>query len=280
MSPPPKKLQVALAQTDVILTRLSKLVSTPSGIDISLHTIAYTLTFLHARLSSIFTRRLESFALELTKNAQDTLLPGETLIATVPAPPHTARIARLMDSSRSLASLISDFRIFFRLWGLLGIYSWGKSTYLAGPKDSMIKVLIWTQVISNVFYQILENGAYLSSKGVLKWDKAKETQWWLWSSRFWAAHVALDFGRLGRTWWLQQQEKIATAGDDGEKQLKVRNTENEIWWREAVVNAAYAPLTLHWSLEQGVVSEAWVGFLGMVTGIIGLKEQWKTTATS
>ena len=64
-----------------------------------------------------------------------------------------------------------------------------------------------------------------------------------------------------------------------EKEGKVQRVRDEArWWSEAYVNAAYAPLTVHWSLEQGCVSEAWVGFLGMVAGLVGFKELWEQTA--
>lgn len=271
-----RKLQLALSKTDRVLVRLSALLSTPGGIDSTLCTVAYTLTFVHARLSSVLNSQLERLAIAVAKNASDALLPGETLIASIPAPAYTARLARFLDGSKKLTGVISDFRIFVRMWGLLDIYTWGRSTYLSGPKDPVIKSLVWAQIAVNFLFQYLENGAYLASKGVFQWDKAKETKWWLWSSRFWAAHVVLDFGRLARVWYTTSQEK--KISEEGEKEAKIaRKAEAERWWREVIVNAAYAPLTLHWSLEQGAVSESWVGFLGTVAGVVGVRQKWKAT---
>lgn len=93
------------------------------------------------------------------------------------------------------------------------------------------------------------------------------------------AHVVLDLGRLVRVRGLALRKR--EEGDGEEKEGKVRRErerEVEGWWREVYVNVAYAPLTVHWSLERGCVSEAWVGFLGMVAGVVGLRGLWEETA--
>jgi hypothetical protein len=122
-------------------------------------------------------------------------------------------------------------------------------------------------------YQYLENGAYLSSKGVLGWSAERQGRAWVWSSRCWMAHVALDFVRLWREWDVRRER--------GEKVDEVGEKE---WWttwsKEVLVNTAYAPLTLHWSLETGLIEEFWVGVLGSIAGIGGLRYRWRTTTTS
>jgi len=130
------------------------------------------------------------------------------------------------------------------------------------------------QVVVNVAYQYLENGAYLSSKGVLGWSKEQQGRAWVWSSRYWMMHVGLDFWRLGREWRLRRNKgkgKVADNGvtNVGEEEWKAR------WRREMVVNMAYVPLTIHWSLEEGLVNDFWVGLLGSIAGITGSRELWK-----
>lgn len=62
----------------------------------------------------------------------------------------------------------------------------------------------------------------------------------------------------------------------GEKEEKIqRRRESERWWRQVVANAAWAPLTLHWSVEGGVLGEGAVGALGMVAGGVALGEAWR-----
>lgn len=74
-------------------------------------------------------------------------------------------------------------------------------------------------------------------------------------------------------------KKQQPEGDDGEKEAKIVRTEEEMrWWREVGVNAAYAPMTLHWSLEQGLLGDGVIGALGVVAGGLKLREAWRKTA--
>jgi hypothetical protein len=48
--------------------------------------------------------------------------------------------------------------------------------------------------------------------------------------------------------------------------------------KDLVSNMAYAPLTLHWSKETGLIGDFWVGMLGTAAGAVGFSELWKNTA--
>lgn len=270
-----------LARLDIFILRLQKLLSTPGGIDSTLCTICYTLTLLQSRLSALLERRIERFATTVAKNASEVLLPGETIVATIPTPKPLARLASLSDSSKKTAALISDFRIFVRMWGLLDMYAWGRATWLSPPKDSILKTLEWVRVLSNVGFQSLENGAYLAQHGIIPMSDKKQTQWWLWSSQFWALDTAVNFIRLARMRQLRKEadkKQIQKQGGD-EKELKIKRRNDEIQWiKSVVVNAAWQPLTVHWSLEKGALSNSWVGVFGMIAGGMGLRDKWMATA--
>lgn len=101
-------------------------------------------------------------------------------------------------------------------------------------------------------------------------NKRTETDLWLWSCRFWAAHVCLEFVRLYRERQLRllQQEKEkceekttgVTEGGMGNK-----------WWAELVMNLAYAPLTVHWSLEKGLgFRDVEIGYLGVIAAVASI----------
>jgi hypothetical protein len=285
---------------DRTLVRLSKLLSTPGGTDVLLCTTSYTLTLIHAVLSRILERRLASIATEIAEKAEGVLLPGETLIASLPAPTSTKVIAQVVGSSKALAAVISDFRIFVRLWGVLGLYTWARDTYQDGlpedasRKEKILRGLTWTAIISCVAFQVLENGAYLSSKGALttaSWTgdvgKARENAWWLWSSRFWAAYVGVELVRLGvQRYYSPPASSISASPGDGEKEDKIqreervnaKKLENWLWWKDLASNLAYAPMTVHWSLEQGLLSDWGVGACGMVAGGALLADAWRKTA--
>ncbi|KAF1837724.1 hypothetical protein BDW02DRAFT_95760 [Decorospora gaudefroyi] len=288
--------------TDRTLIRLSKLLSTPSGTDVLLCTTSYTLTLLHALLSRLLEKRLKTIATDIASKADGILLPGETLIASLPAPTSTKLIAQIVGSTKAVVELISDFRIFVRLWGVLGLYAWARGTYLiplpadAGRTEKVLRVLAWSAIVACVGFQVLENGAYLSSKGALtslSWTgdvgKARENAWWVWSSRFWAAYVGVELVRLGvERYCVPMEEKgiLGRADGDGEKEDKIRVEERRRkeglrkrrWWRDFVSNLAYAPMTVHWSMERGLLSDWGVGACGIVAGGSLLVDAWRETA--
>ncbi|KUJ22018.1 uncharacterized protein LY89DRAFT_638147 [Mollisia scopiformis] len=265
-----------LKKTDATISQLSKILSTPSGTDTLLLTLGYGSLLTSNVLARLSLSRIQRLSRQLIESAIS-LPPNTTVIIdTSSIPP--SRLLITSQRLKALSDLISDFRIFARLWGLLGIWKWGKKVLLdlqkEGDKDWTAKRIEAAQVIVNLAYQYLENGAYLSSKGVLGWSKEQQGKAWLWSSRFWVMHVGLDFWRLGREWTMRRNKGKGKEVDHGvisqsEQEWKAR------WRREMVLNMAWAPLTVHWSLEQGLVSDFWVGVLGTVAGITGLRELWK-----
>ncbi|CAE7022435.1 hypothetical protein CFE70_003149 [Pyrenophora teres f. teres 0-1] len=313
--PPPRatlirKLRILLLRslsktahtTDLTLVRLDTLLSTPSGIDTLLCTTSYTLTLLSALLSKLLQRRLTTIASDIASKADGILLPGETLIAEIPASSSTKRIAQVLEGSKALAEVISDYRIFVRLWALVGLYTWARATYLEplaqgpGRKEKFLRALTWASIASCVGSQVLEDGAYLASKGVLTGDgwagetgKKRENKWWMMSSRLWATYVGIELVRLGVEWWYSSPDDSAAVGGkglgDGEKEDKIeveerrksRKLESWHWWKDLVSNIGYAPMTLHWSLEEGLLSELGVGVCGMIAGGALLVDAWGST---
>ena len=291
------RLRSALTTTDRNLLRLSTLLSTPTGIDVVLCTTSYTLTLVHALGQRLLDKHLAAVATTLASKAADALLPGETLVAALPAPTSTKLLAQTVASSKAIAAVIADYRIFVRLWGLLGLYTWARGTYLAplpkdaGRKDRLLRGTTWAAIASCVAFQVLENGAYASSKGMLAgaaWagdaGKRRETAWWVWSSRFWAAYVGCELVRL-----LVERacvEPVTEGVGDGEKEDKLgvererreAHSKRFTWWKDLVSNVAYAPMTLHWSVEEGLLSDVQVGVCGMVAGGAMLVDAWRKTA--
>ncbi len=73
-------------------------------------------------------------------------------------------------------------------------------------------------------------------------------------------------------------EEVGEGGAQtvGEKEEKIQRMQaSKRWWRQVVANAAWAPLTVHWSVEGGVLGEGAVGALGMVAGGLALREAWR-----
>ena len=166
--------------------------------------------------------------------------------------------------------------MFTRLWGMLGLWKWGKGVIQNPSDDPLLRRIAYGQVFVNVCFQYLENGAYLSSKGILGWSTERQNRAWLVSTRFWMAHVVMDFIRLYHEYSVRK-DKIKGGEKDDEVVDQAESAWQAKWKKELVVDLAYAPLTVHWSLEKGLVGEFWVGLLGSVAGAAGLRALWNNT---
>ena len=274
-------LPLYFRRADRTIEQLSRILSTPGTTDTLLMAICYTTRLSAAVLSSISLHRLHQAAREFVERAIS--LPPNTavIIDTSSIPPSHLLIAA--KRLKALSSLITDFRAFTRLWGLIGIYKWGKSTVLSPPGDEVLRQIAYAQVLSSIFFQFLENGAYLSSKGVMGWSPELQGRAWQYSTRFWLMIVALNFVRLYREAVLRAQrgtpEQRRTDGPQGDVITDRDEAEWSAKWRkDLVTNLAWAPLTVHWSLEQGLVSEFWIGLLGSVAGVTGMSALLKNTS--
>lgn len=292
-----RRIRNAAHSTDRNLLRLSALLSTPTGIDVVLCTTGYTLTLVYALGQQVLEKQLAAVATDFADKAADVMLPGETLIAELPTSTSTKLLAQTVGSSKAIADVIADYRIFVRMWGMLGLYTWARDTYLsplpkeASRKEKLLRGTTWAAIASCVLFQVLENGAYAASKGMLTTEawagevgKRRETLWWVWSSRFWAAYVGCEILRLliERAY---SEPEVEVVGD-GEKEDKLRAEQEKkdshnksfTWWKDLVSNIAYAPMTLHWSVEEGILSDLQVGIFGTIAGGALLADAWRKTA--
>lgn len=86
------------------------------------------------------------------------------------------------------------------------------------------------------------------------------------------AYVILDWVRLFRTKQLRKEKKAKEGSVEATKE------EEAVWWRTAIMDAAYTPLAVHWSSQNGMLSDAWVGALMSVVGLIKFRTAWAQTA--
>jgi hypothetical protein len=118
-----------------------------------------------------------------------------------------------------------------------------------------------------MLYFPLENTAYLASHSIIPMSKRAETNLWLWSCRFWTAYVALELIRLYRERQINRErkkaEKVSNVGWDKK------------WWGELVMNLAYAPQTIHWSVEGGAFRDIEIAYLGVVAAITSIYLGWR-----
>lgn len=101
--------------------------------------------------------------------------------------------------------------------------------------------------------------------------------------------MGLEFARLGREWTLRRHSALFNEDDafptkgnstqklDWRRREAARKEIMEKWTRQLKVNACYAPMTVHYSLENRLMSEGMLGLLGLLASGLSLRQAWRGT---
>ncbi|KAF5342008.1 hypothetical protein D9611_001948 [Ephemerocybe angulata] len=202
-----------------------------------------------------------------------------------------------------IGSILGDSRTVWRFWGLLPIFQWLISLERSPPATRALLTIERLQGWSMLAYYPLEHLSYLLShniipstlpsplslfssspsgkKKLIKLDAGKLS---LWSTRFWAVYVFLHFAHLweDRKLLIQRGRALKKARGGSGLTVEERRDMSGRWdafWSEVVVNLGYLPLTIHWSLEKGLIkNDVWVGVFGLVAAVTSFRSGWKATA--
>lgn len=246
------------------INRLTQTLSTQAGIDATLATICYTSLFISTQLP--------------IRNK-----PTPTQTKQTPASPLPPAPSPL----KNLYNALEDHRIFSRIFALIPLYKSLHAAWKTPHRDPIVKTLLYASLLAGTAFQVLENLALLTQKGVLRGRKFREWESWCWlvSNRFWLAQLVLETGRLGRVRQLRWREELgaeeAKGGRADAAVVGVRSAELEKkWWRELYVTVASIPLAVHWSLEddRSPVSEVLFAASGMVSAVVALQDAWEEAA--
>lgn len=202
----------------------------------------------------------------------------------------------LVASLRAINGLTADARILFRIWALLPMVQWMVGLERAPPPTRNLQFIERLQALSMVVYSPMEAVAYLAMHKILPVTDAVQNWLWLYGCRLWAAYVVLDFWhivedhRVLRTNARALEQSRGHPGPaESEKGMSDEQRETRRLWaglRERKnmlltqfwVNVGYLPLTVHWSVEGGLLTEGWVGFFGTIAAFASTRMQWKATA--
>ncbi|EIN10034.1 hypothetical protein PUNSTDRAFT_102011 [Punctularia strigosozonata HHB-11173 SS5] len=205
-----------------------------------------------------------------------------------------------------LASIIGDARTLWRIWGLLPIFQWLISLERNPPPTRKLLTIERLQGWSMLAYYPLEHISYLASHSIipttipalssilplwlLRSKSARRTmkldvnRLSLWSCRFWALYVMLQFAHLreDRQLLLAKERTLGKAKGKAGMGAAERTEVRQRWdayWNELVVNLGYLPLTIHWSLEGGLYqNETWSAVFGLIAAVASFRSGWKATA--
>ncbi|KAL2753307.1 hypothetical protein ACRALDRAFT_1065377 [Sodiomyces alcalophilus JCM 7366] len=283
------RLAAGPSNMDAFLTRLSRCMSTPAGIDAILMFVGYS-----SRLAAELLDAAGRSAIHATAHRLITLafsLPPRTAILLSSAPaaranPLASLALTLATRLRALAALLSEGRVFMRSWALLSMYLWGRRLVLSLVRPAVSEkgaenkktgqaldnTIACTQFVSLLIFQSLENVYFLGSKGVLPVTPAQQGKALRWSTRAWAVYVGVELGRL----FIERRRKNSEDAAD------VSSEEHKAWrqgWQRSVVrNLAWAPLTVHWSLEKGFLNDLTTWSIAYIPAVIAGRNVWRENA--
>lgn len=279
-SPAAAAAMSAARSADAFLQRLTRCVSTRAGADTTLMAVCYA-----ARLSGA---SLEHLGRAFTQqNARDLIalalkLPPQASVRFAQNPVYSPLVSfalRLAARLKNLAAVIADVRGFNRLFGLLGLYMLGRRMVIEedkkknkkDEKSTFDRALAVAQLVALVSFQATENVAFLAAKRVLPVRPALQLRLARWSVRSWASYVFMELGRL----LLERHRALEEVGGK-----KARATlEWELGWqRDFFRNLAWAPLTLHWSVDDGPLNDFAIGALAMWPAAGSMRDLWRANA--
>ena len=173
----------------------------------------------------------------------------------------------------NLASPISDFRVLLRYYGLIPMLQWIIHVETHPSKSRYLQTLYRLENLFNVCYYPLEHVYWLAAHNIISITPETRDKVGMWSCRFWAAYVFTYFVHLYEDYkdLLRREKRLIK---DGENVDSVRE-EKKALMVNAMINAAYAPLTVHWSLEKSSFPDIGVGLCGAIAAVGQLWAAWR-----
>ncbi|CAB4400881.1 hypothetical protein RhiirA1_497150 [Rhizophagus irregularis] len=183
----------------------------------------------------------------------------------------------------NLNNPVTDFRIFLRFYGLLPLIQWMIHIEHHPPVSSLLLQIERIQNLTMIFYYPLEHIWWLANHEVISISEARMNKIGVWSCRFWAVHVILQFLHLAIEWKLYKRrsrdiiKKVDGDEDDIRKEKRQIKKAGERIIRDTIINIGYLPLTMHWSIENSSFPDIGVGIFGTLAAFYQLVGAWKAT---
>ncbi|KAG8959310.1 hypothetical protein FRC03_008155 [Tulasnella sp. 419] len=209
--------------------------------------------------------------------------------------------SQLAVSFSKFAGLISDSRMLWRLFGLLPIIQWMSSLERSPPANRRLLTIERLQALSMLGYYPLEHLYYFGAHKIYPISAQRLSKLALWSTRFWAAYVVLQFLHIKedmdalseRAARLKQARRAQLAGKAAESANEIAEkagAREELSHeyesikkrklaiiQDFIINLAYFPQTIHWSLEKGAFSnDIWTTIFGFVAAVASFKRGYET----
>ena len=290
-SPPAASLGALLKATpssiDAFLSRLHRCLQTRAGADVVLFFLCYATRLSAAVLGDLSRSALRQSAQQLLALA--TKLPPSTTVtfsgplAASPGAALAAGALKLAAQLKTFSAMVSEIRTFGRLWGLLGLYLSAKKLYLsriAASNDEkkqgggFATAVSAIQIASLISFQASENTAFLASKKVISLPPATTAKIARWGVRSWMFYVFSEVARH----LVERGLKVSAACKKGTT-VKAEDAEWDAnWKRDFFRNLAWAPLTVHWAVDDGPLNELAISLLAMWPASGAMRDLWRANA--
>ncbi|KAJ3023683.1 UNVERIFIED_CONTAM: hypothetical protein HDU68_008505 [Siphonaria sp. JEL0065] len=185
---------------------------------------------------------------------------------------------------KNLAVPVGDTRVLLRYYGLIPLFQWIIFSERNPPSTPFLRLIYRLQNLANLGYYPLEHIYYLASHKVIQLTEETKNRVGIWSCRFWAAYVTLYFLQLHQEHRLlenrqlqlsQRQRSNAEPKEVLRAEQKAISNEYQSLIVNTIINSAYFPLTLHWSVEKSWFPEMGVGLCGSVAAVAQIYSAWK-----
>lgn len=284
-------LKATPSAVDAFIARLQRCLQSRGDADVVLFFLCYLTRLSGAVLEDVSRATLKSSAQRLIDLAAK-LPPSTTVTLSGPVGGTTGAVLaagalRLAGRLKAFSGLLTEVRTFGRLWGLIGLYFAAKRLVLSrlAPKNDSISekqtssstfstLLSIAQITSLISFQATENIAFLASKKVLLLPPATTGRIARWSVRSWMCYVYMEVGRH----LLERGQRVSAARAKGTT-VKQEDAEwDATWKRDFFRNLAWAPLTVHWAVDNGPLSELAISLLAFYPACGQIRDLWRAKA--
>ncbi|OMH79065.1 hypothetical protein AX774_g7530 [Zancudomyces culisetae] len=179
-----------------------------------------------------------------------------------------------------LSVMLSAHRIMARMLTLVPLYNACITGLLTPDKSRLIRATNIVQSLSMLAFYPLERMFWLIQNELIPVPVSDAPRYFLLACRFWGTWVALNFVKLFDSYREIQAKRskvLSNASLDAEEvqeELVVLKAREATWKRALISNAAFFPLTLHWSSVGVVVPDVAIGIAGTVAGICNFINNW------
>lgn len=273
-SPLGAKILAAPSHLDAFLSHLHRCTKTRGGTDVVLLFTTYALRFTSAVIDDASRSVLHLHARRLIDLFYK--LPPSSSVAA-PAPPALAALAlRFSARLKVLVGMLGEWRTMNRMWGVMGMYFAAKALLQrkraekaeGKPVEVFDTAVEASQVALLTIYHVSEATAWLSHKKVFPFSLQAQGRMSVWSVQAWATYVAIDMIKM----FAQRIRRVKSADEAENKKF------NAEWIKEFLRTSAWAPLTVHWSLPNGLLPEILVAFFALYPSTGYMKDLWRDTA--